>query len=123
MKNILFLASVFWLISCENTDPQIIENIDPLKFQDLIHKVDRIIIDVRTPQEFYSGHIKDATNLDFYADDFSDKLKIVRKDIPVFVIGFRVFSSYQFLARPHSSTKIRTFPLQNFQNIAEKLCP
>jgi len=85
MKNILFLASVSFFISCENINSQIIENIGVEQFQTLIYKVDGIIIDVRTLQEFSSGHIKDATNIDFYADDFNDKLKIVRKDVPIYV--------------------------------------
>ena len=85
MKNILFLLSIISLISCGNTNSQIIENIEALQFQTLINKEDGIILDVRTSQEFHSGHIKDATNIDFYADDFIDKLKIVRKDIPIYV--------------------------------------
>ncbi|MEC7863981.1 MAG: thioredoxin domain-containing protein [Bacteroidota bacterium] len=85
MKNILFLVSFSFVISCENTNSQIIENIGAEKFQKLICQEDGIIIDVRTLQEFSSGHIKDATNIDFYADDFTDKLKVVRKDVPIYV--------------------------------------
>ena len=51
----------------------------------LIKEIDGVIIDVRTPAEFHSGHIKDATNINFYADDFVEKLKITRKDIPIYV--------------------------------------
>ena len=85
MKNILSLVGVFLLISCGNTNSQVIENIQALQFKKIINKQDGIIIDVRTPQEFHSGHIKEATNIDFYADDFTDKLKIVRKDVPIYV--------------------------------------
>jgi thioredoxin 1 len=85
MKNILLLLSILFLISCRNTNSQITENIEAPQFQKIINKIDGIILDVRTPQEFHSGHIKDATNIDFYADDFPDKLKIVRKDMPIYV--------------------------------------
>jgi rhodanese-related sulfurtransferase len=32
------------------------------------------IIDVRTPEEFKSGHIAGAINIDFYAEDFKTKI-------------------------------------------------
>jgi rhodanese-related sulfurtransferase len=85
MKKISYLLSAIFLISCGNTNSQIIENVGASQFQSLIKKEEGIIIDVRTTQEFSSGHIKDATNIDFYADDFMDKLKIVRKDVPIYV--------------------------------------
>jgi thioredoxin len=85
MKKILYLLSAISLISCGNTNSQIIENIEAPQFQTLTNKENGIIIDVRTPEEFYSGHIKDATNIDFYSDKFIEKLKIVRKDVPIYV--------------------------------------
>lgn len=33
------------------------------------------ILDVRRPEEFAEGHIKDATNIDFYGENFEDKIK------------------------------------------------
>jgi len=85
MKKVLSLLCAIFIISCGNTNSKIIENIVAQQFQKLTKKGDGIIIDVRTSQEFNSGHIKDATNIDFYADDFINKLKIVRKDIPIYV--------------------------------------
>ena len=40
---------------------------------------------MRTPEEFYSGHIKDATNINYYADDFIDKIKIINKGLPIYI--------------------------------------
>jgi len=85
MKHILYLASTILLISCSNTNSQIIENINASQFETLIKTQDGIILDVRTSQEFYSGHISEATNLDYYKDDFEEKLNIMRKDIPIYV--------------------------------------
>ena len=85
MKKILFLLSITFLFSCGNTNSQIIEDVNAENFHQLIEKGDGIIIDVRTSQEFNSGHIIDATNIDFYSEDFSDKLQIIRKDIPIYV--------------------------------------
>ena len=85
MREVLFSFAVIFLVSCGNTNSQIIQNIGAEEFNLLINKEKTIVIDVRTPQEFYSGHIKDATNIDFYEGDFIDKLKMVRKDLPILV--------------------------------------
>ncbi|MBT6807971.1 MAG: thioredoxin fold domain-containing protein [Flavobacteriales bacterium] len=85
MKKILSLLSIVVLISCGETNSQVVQNIKAEKFQEFSTLNDGIIIDVRTAAEFNSGHIKDATNIDFYANDFESKLKIVRKDVPIYV--------------------------------------
>ena len=40
---------------------------------------DLIILDVRTPEEFSSGHMEKAQNIDFKAADFAEKLKKLDK--------------------------------------------
>jgi thioredoxin len=85
MKKILYLLNIAFFVSCGNTNSQIIEDVNTEKFHQLIEKGDGIIIDVRTTQEFSSGHIIDATNIDYYSEDFLDKLNIVRKDVPIYV--------------------------------------
>ena len=85
MKKILVLLLLGVLISCSNTNSQIVEDIEALEFYEAINKEDQVIIDMRTPEEFFGGHIKDASNIDFYSDDFLDKLEIIRKDIPIYV--------------------------------------
>ena len=32
-----------------------------------------------------SGHISDATNIDYYSSDFKEKLDLVKKDVPILV--------------------------------------
>jgi rhodanese-related sulfurtransferase len=34
-----------------------------------------VVLDVRTPDEYRSGHIADATNIDFRGSDFGDRVK------------------------------------------------
>jgi thioredoxin len=85
MNFFFYLLSSIFLVSCSNTNSQVIENIEVSKFRQLVHNTEGVIIDVRTPKEFHSGHIKDATNIDFYSDNFTEKLNIVRKDIPIYV--------------------------------------
>lgn len=38
-----------------------------------------IILDVRTPDEYSSKHIKNAINIDFYGADFTSKIKALDK--------------------------------------------
>jgi thioredoxin 1 len=85
MNKILFILTVAFFVSCGDTNSQIIEDVNAEKFHQLIEEGEGIIIDVRTSQEFNSGHIIDATNIDYYSEDFLDKLEIVRKDIPIYV--------------------------------------
>ena len=76
MKKIFYLLSIASLFSCGNTNSQIIENIGAPQFQLLASKQQGIIIDVRTSQEFHSGHLKEASNVDFYSESFLDKFSV-----------------------------------------------
>jgi rhodanese-related sulfurtransferase len=52
------------------------------EFQKLINesKDDRpIILDVRTPEEYKAGHLKDAVLIDYKANDFDQKIKALDK--------------------------------------------
>lgn len=44
-----------------------------------------ILIDIRTPEEYNSGHIKDAINIDFYSATFVEDLKRTAGDQEVFL--------------------------------------
>jgi len=43
---------------------------------------DRVVIDTRTAEEFGSGHLPQAINLDFYAPDFRAQLQQLDRDTP-----------------------------------------
>tara|TARA_B100001758_G_C18403624_1_gene610564 strand:- start:106 stop:810 length:705 start_codon:yes stop_codon:yes gene_type:complete len=85
MRLALFFFSIVFFFSCETIDSQVITNIDAEQFFKKINENNGIIIDVRTPEEFHSGHINEATNINFYDEDFIDKLQIVRKDLPIYI--------------------------------------
>jgi phage shock protein E len=44
-----------------------------------------VVLDVRTPEEFTTGHLSDAVLLDFYESDFADSLAELDRDTPYFV--------------------------------------
>ncbi|MBX7226000.1 MAG: rhodanese-like domain-containing protein [Chitinophagales bacterium] len=43
------------------------------------------LIDVRTPEEFASGHLQNAVNINFYSSDFKEQLEKLDKTKPVMV--------------------------------------
>lgn len=43
------------------------------------------ILDVRTPQEFTSGHLKGAVNLNVFDPDFVQKIERLDKEKPVYI--------------------------------------
>ena len=85
MKNILSVISVVLLFSCQGQNTDIIRNIDAIRFNQLIYQNEGIIIDVRTSEEFQSGHLKDASNVDYYSEDFSKKINLVQRDVPIYL--------------------------------------
>lgn len=65
------------------TKPQIIKNITVEEAHTIIQNNENsnnvVIIDVRTPEEFDQEHIQDASNIDFYSDNFKDELNKLDK--------------------------------------------
>ena len=49
--------------------------------QDNENNPDFVILDVRTPGEFSSGHIEDAVNMDYFSESFRDDLDELDKNI------------------------------------------
>ncbi|NVJ84803.1 MAG: rhodanese-like domain-containing protein [Algoriphagus sp.] len=49
------------------------------KFEKLISKKKNTLLDIRTPEEMKEGYISGAGNLDFLAEDFSEKIETLDK--------------------------------------------
>lgn len=52
-----------------------IKNEDVAKVDELIKSGKYTVIDVRTKEEYDAGHIKGALNIDYYNDDFEEKVE------------------------------------------------
>lgn len=50
------------------------KDIDTTSFKNLSEEDSYVILDVRTPEEFITGHLKGASNIDFYDEIFEDKI-------------------------------------------------
>ena len=76
------ILSLILAFSCDYLSPT---EINFISDSDLIEmqKIEYILLDVRTPDEFSSGFIKKAKNLDFYSETFQNDLLSLDKSLPV----------------------------------------
>lgn len=73
------------IIGCSNGGAQS-QLLTPDAFEaKLASSKDKLVIDVRTPDEYAKGHLSGATMIDFYEADFKTKLTTLDKSKPVFV--------------------------------------
>ncbi len=81
----LFFIS-FLFLSCIGQTTTAIKTIDAKSYSEKINTTPNAqIIDVRTPDEFNSGHIDKAVNIDWFESDFATKIGSYDKSKPVFV--------------------------------------
>ncbi|HMP99785.1 MAG TPA: rhodanese-like domain-containing protein [Cyclobacteriaceae bacterium] len=79
------------------------EELDGIEFKTKFNSTkNAVLLDVRTPGEFQSGHIKGAKNIDFYSSDFRDKVNQLDKDKEYFLYcrsGARSASACNMMAK------------------------
>lgn len=80
---VLLVVGVLLIAGCK-TPSQIIGDITVQETFDLIEREqdnpDFAIVDVRTPAEYADGHLENAVNINFRADDFEDRVDELDKD-------------------------------------------
>ncbi len=62
-----------------------VQNVDAIKFKDLIAKEDAILLDVRTPQEYSRGHIVGSTAINISDPEFVSKVGLLQKDKTILI--------------------------------------
>mgnify|MGYP001319318247 FL=1 len=70
--------SLLLINSCqifESTEINLISDTQFIEIQDTEH----ILVDVRTIEEYESGHIQDAVNFDFYSESFQKEILSIEK--------------------------------------------
>jgi rhodanese-related sulfurtransferase len=73
-KLIASFAALILLAGCSSTGSATTVNLNVSEFSQKITEPDVIILDVRTPEEFASGHIEGALNIDFNGGDFANEI-------------------------------------------------
>lgn len=85
MKNIVCILVAFVLFSCAEQHKKGLELVPADTFEKHMASHEGQVIDVRTPKEYNSGHIKDAVNMHVYDADFLTRLDSLDKDETVYV--------------------------------------
>ena len=80
---LILLSSCFF--SDEKDNKLKFVNVDVNDFLGKYSSENSLILDVRTVKEISQGYIEGATFIDFYSDDFDDKIKILNKDLTIHV--------------------------------------
>ena len=70
--------SLLLVYSCQIFESNEINEISDIQFTE-IQDTDYILVDVRTAEEYESGHIQDAVNFDFYSESFQKDILTLDK--------------------------------------------
>jgi len=76
--NRLIFSFLIFISSCQSFDSSKINIISDSQFLE-IQDSDYILVDVRTVEEYESGHIQDAVNFDFYSESFQNDILTLDK--------------------------------------------
>lgn len=89
MKNISILFGLtvllFFAACKDKTVAEEIKVLPPQEFHDAVVNKDVQLLDVRTPEEFAEGHLKDAENINVLEDDFISEVEKLDPEKPIYV--------------------------------------
>ncbi|RLD29589.1 MAG: rhodanese-like domain-containing protein [Bacteroidetes bacterium] len=81
---ILFLISS--IVACKSQPKEILRKVDVVTFkEELAHKKNIQLVDVRTPEEYQEGYIENAILIDYFSEDFNTKIQELDKEKPVYL--------------------------------------
>ncbi len=110
LKIIILAIVTLAITSCKGQPSKNIQTIDAVAFSKAIQATPNPqVVDVRTPEEFASGHINQAKNVNWLSDDFATKASKYDKSKPIFVyckIGGRSHKAAEKLVELGFSTII-----------------
>jgi phage shock protein E len=74
MKRVLVVALALAVVACSGGATAVIETVDPARASQIAAEPGTVVLDIRTPEEFATGHVAGAVDIDFYATDFADRI-------------------------------------------------
>tara|TARA_R110000751_G_scaffold240617_5_gene341219 strand:- start:1302 stop:1661 length:360 start_codon:yes stop_codon:yes gene_type:complete len=85
MKYVIIISFFTALFGVNTLQSNAIKVLSLTEFKEHTENKKVQLIDVRTPDEFNSGHIKDAKNIDFFSGKFNVEFNKLDKEQPVYV--------------------------------------
>lgn len=86
MRIMIFNLLLFTLLASSCSQAQNVKELSVSDFEKkMASSTTKIILDVRTADEYHSGHLPDAILIDYYKNDFKQQLSKLDKNKPVFV--------------------------------------
>lgn len=84
-KLFLILFTSLFLMSCKGQETEHFKILDSAQYEQVTSGNKVTVIDVRTPQEYQDGHIKNAQNINVQSADFKAKMGNFDKDKPIYI--------------------------------------
>ena len=81
---------------------QPMQNVDAVRFKQLIASEDAILLDVRTPEEYSRGHIQGSTAINIADPEFVAKIGLLQKDKTILIYcltGSRSYAAANYMTR------------------------
>lgn len=91
MKKAIYILLVSLFFACSNNDlpkvsiPPEVMDVEHYQLIKLLDENPGVILDVRTKEEINNGHLKNASFIDFYDEDFELKASWIKKNQPIYV--------------------------------------
>lgn len=83
---VIFTAITLFTSGCRQSSADEKAVLDPNTFEQMLNeKSDKVVLDVRTPEEYANGHIEYAVLMNVKEADFQKRIEQLDKDKPVFV--------------------------------------
>lgn len=84
-KPLQAIMLILILVGC-NQSERTYNKLSPQEFEAKLKTLQNVqLIDVRTPEEYQTEHLKNAVNINFVDDDFKEKISKLNKKNPVFI--------------------------------------